>query len=64
MKQKKFIVTYSSNPRTRWLEPEERVRELLEILARSLGQSATAGAEPAVTVRTSRTVQDAGQSQP
>ncbi len=48
--KKFFVVTFDSGERTRWIESDDRVRETLAILARTLGQTFTQGPEPRVTV--------------
>lgn len=49
-KTKFFVVSFESDQSTVWRETDERVTELLRILANSLAQSLTTGSEPAVVV--------------
>jgi len=48
--RKFFVVAVQSDPRTRWIEPDTRLRDLIAILVRSLVKSTTAGPEPEVVV--------------
>lgn len=51
MSVKHYVLTFTGDKsHTRWLYSDERTRELLQVLAHSLGTVVTAGTIPEVTV--------------
>lgn len=50
MTTKKFLVQFTSDPSTKWLQGDDFIALQLKFIATSLGASVTTGSEPAVDV--------------
>ena len=49
MKTKKFLIQFTSDEQTRWLQDDAFVARQLQFIANSVGKSVTLGSEPNVT---------------
>ena len=50
MNHKQFVIEFEFDERTRWINEEERIKETLSVLLRTVGELHTEGARPRVTV--------------